>query len=338
MSQWENPPPVVVLSGDDDFLRSRELKEAVSVSDAIGRSVEYLDGADHDGLSTLLSSSGVFFKEDLLVVVESPEKVDSNIVLRHFNSGQSDVVVVLHKKGVLKKKEKSGLATVVASIPDRFVARFEKPKPWEEEDRAVGFCLQESRKNKIELSERLALALVRNVGKDLGILSFEIAKLARYLQASGDREVSVDHIKKTLGAFSDLGPKPIVDALEKFDRKKTAKAFANMRRTHAGALSGATLKATAFISNAATRWLHVASLLKEGAELQEIATRVGVHPFVVRNSLLPVAKRWGKDRLVQLIRSVALVERSVRSGYAHPWVYLESIVLESMSNNGAKKT
>lgn len=329
MSQWKDPPPVVVLSGDEDFLRVRELREAVAVADEMGRSVEYVDGDDREELSRVLSSSGVFFQEEILVVIENAEKVDDELVLRHHEGGDSTVTVLLHQKGVIKKK--SGLSKVVQGLPKNLVAKFEKPKPWEEGERAVKFCMQEARKRGVSLPELLANALVKNVGLDLGILTFEVDKLARFTKIEGVQEVQVGHLRQTVGAFSELGPKPVVEALERFSPKGASEALANMRRTHAGNLGGAALRACAFVSRSATKWLHVAALHDEGAGPDEISSRTGLHPFVLRKTLLPVAKRWGQGRLVTLLKSLARVERSVRSGHVSPWVQLECAVLDSMT-------
>jgi DNA polymerase-3 subunit delta len=334
MSQWKSPPPVVILSGDEEFLLVRELREAVSVADEVGRSVEYVDGEDREELSRILSSSGVFFQEEVLVVIENPEKVDHELVIRHHKSESTDVVILLCQRGAIKKK--SNLEKVAAALPKRLVAVFEKPKPWEEADRAARFCISEARKKGVGLSEPIAGAIVKNVGLDLGILSFEIDKLARFTKIEGARNVEVSHVKQTIGAFAELGPRPIVEALERRDVKGVSNALANMRRTHAGALSGATLRCCAFVSKSATRWLHIASLLEEGSGPDEIARRTSLHPFVLRKTLLPIAKRWGEGRLVTLLKSLALVERSVRKGHVNPWVQLECALLDSLASENRR--
>jgi len=320
---------VVVLSGDEEFLRVRELREAIAVADEAGRSVEYVNGDDREELSRVLSSAGIFFQDDILVVIENPENVDDGLVLRHHEAGNSSVVILLSQKGAIKKK--SNLSKIAAGLPKNLVANFEKPKPWDEADRAVQFCVSEARKRGVGLEDKFADALVKNVGLDLGILTFEIDKLARYTKIEGARDVGVMHLKATIGAFSELGPKPVVEALERFDAKGVSNALANMRRTHAGALGGATLRACAFVSRSATKWLHIAALLNEGASQDEIASRTGLHPFVLRKTLLPVAKRWGEGRLVTLLKSLARVERSVRSGHLNSWVQLECALLDSFT-------
>lgn len=328
MSQWRNPPPVVVLSGEHDYLRQREVREAVSIADVVGRSVEFLKGSDRDEISRTLSSTGVFFQEEALIVVDEPDDIDAEMVLRHHESGDNSTVLLLHKKGAIKAK--TNLSTVAKGLPNRLVAKFEKPKPWEELEHAAYFCVNEARKYKVRLDEPLAMALVQNSSNDLGVLSFEIMKLAYLLGSQGESEITAEHIKKTLASFSELGPKPVVEALERRDLVRTSRALSNMRRTHAGALGGATLLACAWIGRSATSWLHVAALLDEGYKPGEISSRTGLHEFVLRKTHLPVARRWGKGRLTSLVKSIAGVERSVKSGHLNPWVELECALFRSL--------
>jgi DNA polymerase III delta subunit len=322
-----NPPGVVVLSGDETFLRVRELRAAIGAADETGRSVEYAEGSSRDEISRVLSSTGVFFQQDVLLVVERPEPVDSSLVLAHHERGSNAVCLLLYHEG--KIKSGTGLAKVADGLPARLVAKFDKPKPWEENERAVDFCLAEAARRKIRLSESLSRGIVQYVGTDLGMLTFEIEKLSMLLSAESRQEATQKDVKAVLGAFSELGPKPVVDALERRDPKALGHALASVRRTHAGNLGGATLRTCAFVSNAAATWLHVVALDAEGANLEEVATRVNKHPFLVRKTLLPVAKRWGEGGLTSLLKSIARVERSVKVGHLSPWVQLECALLNA---------
>jgi len=328
MSQWKRPPPVVVLAGSHDYLREREVREAVNVADIEGRSVEYVKGTDRDEISRTLSSTGVFFQEEVLVVVEEPENIDAEMVLRHHKSGDSSSVLLLHHKGPIKPK--TNLHKVTKGLPERFVAKFEKPKPWEEAEHAARFCVNEARKLKVKIGEPLAMAIVQNTSSDLGILTFEIKKLAYLLESRGETEITGPHVRQTIASFSELGPKPVVEAIEKRDLSATSRALANMRRTHAGHLGGATLLACAWIGRSAASWMHVAALHEEGYKVGEISLRTGLHEFMVRKTFLPVARRWGKGRLTSLVKSIAGVERSVKSGHLSPWIELECALFRSL--------
>lgn len=334
MSQWRKPPPVVILSGNHDFLRRRELKEAIRVAEVMGRSLEYAQGTDRDELSRIVSSTGVFFQEEVLVIIENPEKIDADLVINHHESGDTSTVFVLHQPGAIPPK--STLGKIAKALPDRFVAKFEKPKPWDMVDHAATFCVAEARKHKVKLSDPLARAIVQNAGQDLGVLSFEVQKLAFFLQAQDETDITIEHVKVTIASFSELGPKPVIEALEKKDLSATSRALVNMRRTHAGNLGGAALLACAWVGKSAASWLHIAALNDEGYSLGEISARSGIHEFIVRKTLLPVARRWGQGRLTSLIKSIARVERSVRSGQLHPWVQLECALFRSLEGSNPR--
>ena len=94
MSQWRKPPPVIILSGSDEALRIRELKEAVSVADQMGRKIQYIEGSEHQELEALLSSTGVFFQEQMLVIVENPSTAPVDLVVHHYERDENDVVLV----------------------------------------------------------------------------------------------------------------------------------------------------------------------------------------------------------------------------------------------------
>jgi DNA polymerase III delta subunit len=332
MSQWNKPPPLVILSGAEEFLRTRELKDAITAADTTGREVQFLDGSERDALSGILSSSGMFFKTKHLVVISNPEKVDADLVLGHHERGNTDTCVVLHCEGDFKAK--STVGKIAKKLPSNFVAKFGAPKPWEAPEQAIHFVIGEARKKKLKLDKKLAAAMVENIGVDYGILTFEIDKVYRLIQADGGgtKEITAKHIKAVIAGFSSLGPMPIVEALGRRDLKSLSRALTNMRRTHSGALSGAALRACALVGHNVTTWLHCASLLSQGAGHDEIAERIKLHAFVVRKNILPVARRWSQTNLVALLNSIAAVERSVRSGHANPWVEFECALFHALEN------
>jgi DNA polymerase III delta subunit len=322
---------VVILSGSEEFLRQRELREAISVADELGRSVEYLKGGDHDDLLRTISSTGLLFDESVLLVVEEDlDELDEEIILRHHEFGTDLVCVVLHHPGTIKPK--TTLAKIAAELPPRLVAKFEKPKPWEEVAHAASFSVTEAQRKGVQLAPQLAEALVQHVGTDLGMLAFEILKLRELLNAEGVSEVTAPHLRSTVAAFSEIGPKPVVDALEARDVKALGQALANMRRTHAGDVGGAVLRTVAFVGHSATTWLHVAALARNGSSVEEIAEKLGQHHFLVRKTSLPAARRWGEGALTRLLKSLVRVSNAVKGGHLNPWVELECALFRSLSS------
>lgn len=331
MSQWKNPPPVVILSGNDEALRIRELKEAITAAEQTGRKVQYIRGEEHEQLENLFSSTGVFFKDRLLVIVENPSEAPVDAVVRHYEEDDNDVVLLLHMDGPVKAK--SNLGKIAKKIPDRLVARFDLPKPWDAEDKGINFCIREAARYKLKLPAALAAAMVRNIGGNSGMLAFEVQKLALYVQARGITEVKPEHLSATMAAFSELGPRPVLEALERRDLKAVSRALTNMRRTYAGQLASAAAQASGFLAPSVRMWLHVAALAGEGLGPDEISEHLSLNSFRVRKNLLPVARRWGEGRLVTLLKSLAAVDRAVRSGHVNPWVEFECALFRTFDHD-----
>ena len=329
--QWTNPPPLTVLSGAQEFLRLRELKKAVGAADKKGRDVHYLEGAEREALNGILSSSGFLFKQTLgLVVLENPDKADLEVLGGHQERGDNTTSLVLHYQGKLKATSVFG--KWVKKLPSEVVAEVGVPKPWEADEHAAQFLVREAKSRKLKLDHRLAMGIVQNAGTEYGILSFELDKIARLISARGDgSEITSEHVKSVIARFSELGAMPISQALGKKSLKGVSRALTNMRRTHAGHAAGATLKVCALLSHSASTWLHAASLLAQGASVEEISERMKIHAYVVRKNILPVAKLWSESSLVELLNSISAIERGVKSGHAHPWAQLECMIFRAVS-------
>lgn len=330
MSKWNNPPPVVILSGDEDFLRQRELQEAVASADRTDRSVEWLENPTTDELSTTLSSSGVFFTEKTLIVVEGAQGLSASFVLEHHEKGSADCCVLIHEPGAIKAK--SVAAQIAKGLPERLVAKFKKPKPWEMEDHLARFLMREANSRKVKLGEPLARALVRNVGEDFGVLSFELEKLTLFVTAESRTDITVDDLKACVGASVQGSPKPLVSALAARDPKLLHRNLAYFKKTHLGQLSTAVIQACVFISRAAMTWLEVASYLKQGLSAEDISHQLEVHKFVVQKEHLPVARRWGEKKTIELLQNLGAVERAVKLGHSNPWIQLECLLLHVVTD------
>lgn len=329
--QWLNPPPLVVLMGSMEFLLRRELKKALVAATKSHREISIIKGDDRDSLSSVLSSTGVFFKGTSLVVVENPEKVDVGMLKEHQARGNNATCVVLVQEGSFKAR--GTLAKFVQTLPKEVVAKYEAPPPWKETEETVGFLVGEAQRRKLKLDWSLATGMVQNIGTDYGILSFELDKIERLISARNDpKEITPEHVKAVMAAFTELGVLPIVDALGQRDLKKLSRALVNMHRTHGGPMSGATLKVCGLLSHNLSTWLTATILLARGASSDEIAERLKLHAFVVKKSILPVARRWTEEELVALVRALALIERGVKRGHVNSWIELECVLFRALES------
>lgn len=314
---------MVVVSGSHDFLVRREIQKAVAAANATGRKVAHLD-ASLGEVEDFLSGS-LFFQEPTTAVVSNPEKLSPSVLEAHVKDKKSltSLVLVYPKDFTLK----SEFGELLEPVPKKHRLAFKQPAPYKLEEQAVAFVSSEVERWGKTITPALASSLVQKVGTDLGVLSYEVMKAVLYANALGQGELLPDIVRGTLSSIGGADLPRLMEALGAGSLKATTRCLVQIREASA---QDPTLQVTAWVGNTATQWLHISDLLSRDADEQEIASRVGVHPYILKKSLLAPAKRWGSSRLVSLVRSVAGVERAVRSGYVSPWTQLEVVLLSAV--------
>lgn len=332
---WLNPPPVIVVTGDEDYLRRREIQKALAGAERTGRRVEYVKGSDAQHLSRVLASGSVLFKSRTLAIVTDADKVNADLVVKHLKRKSSKVALVLTQEGAPKKK--GGLTEVLKALPPKLHLKFASVAPWKRDEFATNFVVKEANALQIRLSEKIAGVMVAAAGDDLGVLSFELQKLQALLHSLESEkpekeraekpEVQAAHLRQTLSTLTQVGAIPVIDALGAANEKRLVRALASMRRTHTG---DPTMKACALIARNITQALHASALLRQNAAIEEISLRLQLHPYVCKTKVLPVAKKWGEQNLAGVLSAIAVVERGVRSGHVNPWVELETALIRAI--------
>lgn len=313
---WTNPPPVLLVSGSHEFLVRREIQKAVAAANASGRKIAHLDASEGE-VEDFMSGS-LFFPEPTTAIVYHPEKMDTDFLSSHTQDKKSPIslVLVYPKDFTLK----SDFGELIAPVPKKHRIAFKQPAPYKLEEQATAFVSSEVDRWGKKIAPNLVSALVKKAGTDLGVLSYEVLKAVMYANALGQGELLPDIVKGTLSMVGGANLPLLMGALGAGSEKATVRSLIQIRESSS---QDPTLQVTAWVGNNATQWLHIADLLSREAGEQEVATRVGVHPYILKKDLLAPAKRWGTSRLIRLIRSVADVERAVRSGRISPWTQLE---------------
>lgn len=337
---WLNPPPVIVVTGDEDYLRRRELQKALAGAARTGRRVEYIQGTDSQTLSRVLSSGSVLFKDRTLAMVSDADRVDVDMVLRHHKRGSAKVALVLTQEGTAKKK--GSLVEISKVLSKSLRLHFEKVALWKRDSFAASFVVKEGKALGIRVSEKVATVMVAAAGDDLGVLSFELQKLAALLgslefekpekERAARPEVEGVHLRQSLSTLTQVGAISVVEALAARNAKRLVRALATMRKTHT---SDPTMKACALLAHNVTQWLHAAALISQNAAIEEIGLRLRLHPYVCKTKVLPAAKNWGERNLAGVLTGLAAVERGVRSGHLNSWVELECVLLKAIHHRSA---
>lgn len=347
---WMSPPSVMVVSGDLEFTRNREILRAQTAARLQGRQVVHIPAGDGHGLSDALSG-GFLFDSATLVIVQSANvkkskkkkasedegetlsggwtEEDLEIVLAHAKETQTEVSLVVYHEGVAGESTFAGM--VAAALPKGRVLNFPAPKPWEMKDYALKFFRGEVTRLGKTIPEPLAEVVLRAAGTDLGLLSFEALKLSKLLDSKGTDTVQPSDLA---GLVSNFGAEDW-DALKAYLSSRNSKGVVQSLQTLRGGAGGdSVVKALYILQRTIEQWLFGSALLKSGADSAEASARMQMKEYTFQKSVVPATRQWTTQELTTLYRSVVAVEGGVRRGHLNPWVALESALVSACTRAG----
>jgi len=299
---------------------------AIKTASGAGRRVEYVSGNDHDVISDAVSAS-VLYPEPILMVVSEPKGMDPELVREHVEGDDNTVALLLVSEGNVPGK--GTLSEIAEGIPKKYLVAFKKPSPYKQEEASISFVMKEAQQRGKRMPESVALALVKKVGTEFGVLYYEVMKVAAYMEAIGaGEEVTADHLRATVLQVGSVDNhlKDMVTAVGHASPRRVLRSLDAIQKDSG---QDATMRTLAWLGGQATKWLHAASLDSQGAGENEGASRMGMSPYVYSSIILPVSRRWGVTNLKTLVHRLAHVEVSIKSGKINPWIQLECALVAS---------
>lgn len=320
---WLKAVPVIALGGTEEFLRDRELRRGVLACQKLGREVIR---ADTDGeVVDALTMARTFGGEFLIIVPVDVVKIET--VQRYNEDPLSGTSLLIWVDGGFNEKK----FPVLAEVHGAYQYDHERPEAKKDQRaQAIRFCQVEAAnllQRKDALSEKLAEALVNAVGIDLGMLSFEISKMAAAARFQGVNEITAEVVRSLVRGSTEVDIGPLREALKMRDGVRVASAMERIRRTDGSDPVMLLLRGRGGPADLALKWLRTALLLEKGATPQEIGMRTNTPEWAVTKDLIPSAKRWGVASLRQLVKDLARVDRGVLLGAPAPWASCEAALL-----------
>lgn len=305
-------PQFMVLAGSEDFLVSREKTRMTQAAWANGYRV--LWPSDSAEAESEIAQAEILAVEPLLLI---------QTWLPDFNGVPDNVSVltVLAGQDTLPEGLPRNVKTAVYS---RGTTRRDRRQA------AERFAAQEAKRHGLTLSDKLAEALVNLTGDDLGIVAWELYKLAAYHRASGlGPEINQESVTATIRvAVTMPETSALVEALAARDGVRLGRVLA---RFTGGDSSMLLLRGKGGPADAVSLWLRL-SEAEPGLDAESLAGLFGVPVWQVKNRDLPAVRRWGRTSLRRLLKSMAELERAILEGRAvSPWVSCQALLLSAVS-------
>lgn len=320
----------MLFSGTDEYRLRRAVLGLERGLLSEGYDITRIEGGDHQALLQAISGS-VMFENKELILLSQPDKADADTILDHFHDPQPGITVALVREGTPKKN--GTFSKLVEVLPKRLHQRFALPPFFKQADDAILMCVQEAKERGKDLPGEAAEMLVNVVGSNLGMLHWEVFKLCTLLDAQGETKVTPKHVRGTVAQTDASGVQPLIDALGLASLRRVSRQLSWIERTHPG---DPTMKVVRFIYPSLTKWLAVADLHERGLSPSEAASDLNLNSWYHKNKLLPVAKRWKRRRLFELMGVLRRAERGVLKGSVSPWMRLSAGLLRACREIGKR--
>jgi len=138
-------------------------------------------------------------------------------------------------------------------------------------------------------------------------------------QADGVTVVTSDAVRQSLAVLLEAEMQPVIVALFDRDPKRLCVTLERLRQT---TKDEPTVGVCRVLGGKATTWISMADLRDRGKSPEEAASLLGQNLWYYRNKLLPQVNRWTRRDLLDLLRALAVSERSALSGAISPWTGL----------------
>lgn len=323
------PQTVVAITGNEDTLRLRALDRAIEAPQKAGWQIDRINVEAKGDVTEVLSRGSLFASEaHTLVVVDSPEKEDVSVYQDHKDTGEDDIVLLLHYDGHPAGNTKFG--KFVASLGKQHTEYSRPDREWELPDYLVKFVTSEAKLRGKTITEALALELIEAVGSDLGVLSLEILKLSALLDSEGATDATRLHLKGSVASFQETPVSILRDALQSRQAGKVADALNRIRK---GQKEDPTIQVVRQLAPAVLSWIVTLDMSAKGLSPTEIALAAGIKSakggWVVSNKILPALKRWSGDDLAKVAKGMAAADLAQRSNVVDAWTLLRVCLLDA---------
>jgi DNA polymerase-3 subunit delta len=296
--------PVVVSFGEEPFFLDRDLKLFAKVP---GYAVTRLDGSEVSSskvVSTLVSSQINF--DDLdnppvnLVIVDNAHKLKVEKALKSYLDGlePNDLSAIL--VGVFRSSSVSGAWSKLGS--KALVREHKKLKTWENNNEVVQWVQDEASRVGLKIEPRVALGMYQITGDDLYRLSSEIHKLKLLI---GKGVVTGEHLSLVMTPSSNVASWDVADSVFQKNWKKALSQVSNVFKY---ATEDPSLMILGALIKGVERLFVARSMLDKGISHDEVAGRLGMHPYRFKMSVLPQAEKQTTARLVSNMQMLSRLD------------------------------
>lgn len=300
---------VMVLYGtDEDRIMLDEQKiSAQRAKD--GWEVRRVDGRKSDPRDIALAfQQGLFDPDPILVVLRNPARVKG--IRQLLEDAPMDALVIQNGK-------RPRVLDTFPSTP------YDLPKAYKRLEASAGFLEEQVRELGKEIDPKVCLALVKRIGMDFGVLRWEALKIA--YQTEGEK-VDPKGLGRLIAPLSEAQGTDLVEAIAARDIRSFL--FQCSRLEQSSSKDPTMGMCAGLLFTSTLKWLEISLRLSKGESAGDIASAVGVSPYLLERVLIPQVRSLGLKRIRGLLALLSECEKAVKSGGINPWVRFKAGILK----------
>jgi DNA polymerase III delta subunit len=296
--------PIVVSFGEEPFFLDRDIK---MFGGATGYAITYLDGNDVNGAKVVHSCTANQINfDDLdnsptnLVIVDNAQKIKIDKALKSYleNTEASDLSSIL--VAVFRAASVTGAWSKLG--PKAVIREYKKLKTWDDNNEVVKWVQDEAARLGLKIDNTIGTFMYKVAGDDLYRLSSEVHKLKLLL---GKGTVTKEHLDLVMTPTSNLASWDVADSVF---LKNWKKALVQVAQIFKYASEDPSLMILGALIKGVERLFVTRSLLDKGVPPDDIAGRLGMHPYRFKKAVLPQAERQTVARLVSNMQMLSRLD------------------------------
>ncbi len=315
--------PVVVSFGDEEFFLDRDLASFRAHPERMVISVDSSEFRSEYELVSLLETQNLEGKPRV-VVVDNAQKIKPEKAIKAYLEGLNprNLSVVL---ALLVRDSK--LSPTWAKLGDKVtITERKKLKTYETNNEVVRWIETELVRANLKADNRVASVIYMGTGANLYRIVNEIGKL-RLLVGEG-KTVTVEHLQSVLTIGQTVDAWQVVDAAAAKDLKKAINLLSSLYK-HSSEDPSVLLAYS--LMKQAEKMLVASTLLSKSTSEEDIAARLGMHPWRCKTFFLPMVRKHSVASLSRMMQELCRLDIEVKSTSQSRRTLLELAVLKLAS-------
>jgi DNA polymerase III delta subunit len=311
--------PFVVVYGDEDFLLDRFVERRKTAWKS--RYVRVRDGATikESELVNLCETQTMFDEDGRVVILDNAQDLKTEKALEAYIAERDPKDMSCILLAVVRAKKLPAVWN--EALKKGAQASYFKFRPWETQ-KVLDRIEEEAKSFNLKLDGGVPELIFRSLGDDLRTTVNELQKLSYIVGADG--LVKKEHVSKVIAINVPVEAYQVADAAI---AKNARQAMSTMSLVYKALGESSCVPVTSGLLRQVERTLVVRQMLDKGDDEKVIAVRFGVHEFVAKKTLIPIAQKHSVKALVGHMQKLCKLDAQVKGAARSKRTLVELAIL-----------